>query len=169
MATLISAHKLSKAYASKTLFKDISFAIDSEQKIGLLGPNGAGKSTLLKIISQQTKPDTGQISFSNGLRLGYLEQRPQFKNDDGSKSDKSIYETLIEATDDPYDGINIAYAFELIQKLSLDQTSLSENTLVNTLSGGWQKRVALARELMKKPNLMLLDEPTNHLDIQSIL
>ncbi len=169
MATLISAHKLSKAYASKTLFKDISFAVDTEQKIGLLGPNGAGKSTLLKIISQQTKPDTGQISFSNGLRLGYLEQRPQFKNEDGSKSDKSIYETLIEATDDPYDGINIAYAFELIQKLSLDQTSLSENTLVSTLSGGWQKRVALARELMKKPNLMLLDEPTNHLDIQSIL
>lgn len=163
MATLISAYQITKAFASKTLFQNISFAIDTDQKIGLLGPNGAGKSTLLKIINGSIKPDSGQISFSNSLRLGYLEQRPQFSGD------KTIYETLMAATDDEYDSQNISLAFELIKKLSLDETSLQENTIVSTLSGGWQKRVALARELMKRPTLLLLDEPTNHLDIQSIL
>jgi len=163
LANLISAYQISKEFASKTLFEKISFSIDTQQKIGLLGPNGAGKSTLLKILNGQIKPDSGQLSFSNSLRLGYLEQRPQFT------TNKTIYETLISATDDEYDGLNIAYAYELIKKLSLDQMPLAENTIVSQLSGGWQKRVALARELIKKPNLLLLDEPTNHLDIQSIL
>ncbi len=163
MATLISAFQLSKSFASKELFKSISFAIDTEQKIGLVGPNGAGKSTLLKILSGAMKPDSGQLSTSNSLRLGYLEQKPALE------AGKSIYETLVEVTDDPYDGINISLAFELIKRLSLDETAEAENTDVGKLSGGWQKRVALARELMKQPTLLLLDEPTNHLDIQSIL
>lgn len=163
MATLISAFQISKAFASKTLFQSISFAIDTEQKIGLVGPNGAGKSTLLKILSGSMKPDSGQLSTSNSLRLGYLEQKPVLI------AGKSIYETLVEATDDPYDGINISLAFELITKLSLDEMPDGENTDVAKLSGGWQKRVALARELMKRPSLLMLDEPTNHLDIQSIL
>lgn len=163
MATLISAYQLSKSFASKSLFKSISFAIDTEQKIGLVGPNGAGKSTLLKILSGAMKPDSGQLSTSNSLRLGYLEQKPVLE------AGKSIYETLVEVTDDPYDGINISLAFELIKRLSLDETAEAESTDVGKLSGGWQKRVALARELMKQPTLLLLDEPTNHLDIQSIL
>ncbi|MES2800906.1 MAG: ABC-F family ATP-binding cassette domain-containing protein [Bdellovibrionota bacterium] len=163
MATLISAFQISKSFASKTLFTSISFAIDTEQKIGLVGPNGAGKTTLLKILSGAMKPDSGQLSTSNSLRLGYLEQKPVLE------AGKSIYETLVEATDDPYDGLNIGLAFELIKKLSLDETAEAENTDVGKLSGGWQKRVALARELMKRPTLLLLDEPTNHLDIQSIL
>lgn len=163
MATLVSAFQISKSFASKKLFSSISFALESEQKIGLVGPNGAGKSTLLKIISGAMTPDQGQISFSNSLRLGYLEQKPVLPRG------KTIYDVLIEASDDPYDGINIALAFELIKKLSLDQAAQAENTDVGTLSGGWQKRVALARELMKRPTLLLLDEPTNHLDIQSIL
>lgn len=163
MGTLISAFQISKSFASKTLFTSISFAIDTEQKIGLVGPNGAGKTTLLKILSGKMKPDSGQLSTSNSLRLGYLEQKPELE------AGKSIYETLVEATDDPYDGLNIGLAFELIKKLSLDETAEAENTDVGKLSGGWQKRVALARELMKRPTLLLLDEPTNHLDIQSIL
>ncbi|MGZ3691636.1 MAG: ATP-binding cassette domain-containing protein, partial [Pseudobdellovibrio sp.] len=114
MPTLISAHQISKSFAAKTLFQNISFAIDSNEKIGLIGPNGAGKSTLLSIISQSQKPDRGNVSFANNLRLGYLKQTPEL--DPG----ENIYECLMKATDDEYDSNNIQLAFELISKLQLD-------------------------------------------------
>lgn len=161
--TLISAFQISKAFASKNLFKKISFAIEDGQRIGLIGPNGAGKSTLLQILAQKIKPDDGQISFSNSLRLAFLEQKPQFK------PDEIIYDCLMSVTHDPYDGEAIALCYELITKLELDILPDKEFGLISQLSGGWQKRVAIARELMKKPNLFLMDEPTNHLDLQSIL
>lgn len=161
--TLISAYQISKSFASKNLFKSLSFGIDSGQRIGLIGPNGAGKSTLLKILAGQIDADGGKITKSNQLRLGYLTQKPLL---DG---EKSIYDLIIESSSDPYDGQNIAQAYELITKMELDRFPEKEFTLVKNLSGGWQKRVALACELMKNPNLLLLDEPTNHLDIQSIL
>lgn len=163
MATLISAHRLSKSFASKKLFQDISFAIDENEQIGLIGPNGAGKSTLMKLMTRSLTPDSGQLSFSNNLVLGYLEQKPIFNDD------LSIYETLINCTSDIYDNKNIQLAYELISKLQIDQLAEGAESKISSLSGGWQKKVALARELMKRPNLLLLDEPTNHLDLDSIL
>lgn len=160
---LISAYQLSKSFASKKLFKHISFSIETGQRIGLIGPNGAGKSTLLKIISKNMDPDEGKISFSNSLVLGYLEQKTHFE------ANENIYDSLMKYVADPYDGQNISYAYELITKLQLDILPEKEFGLVHHLSGGWQKRLALAQQLMKRPNLILLDEPTNHLDIQSIL
>ena len=163
MATLISAYQISKSFASKTLFSNISFAIDTNERIGLIGPNGAGKSTLLGIISRMQTPDKGQISFGNSLRLGYLNQKPVLD------PEKSIYTALMEVTDDEYDADNMQLAFELISKLELDRFPEGVEKKIGELSGGWQKKVALAVELMKKPNLLLLDEPTNHLDLESIL
>ena len=163
MATLVSAYQLSKSFASKTLFQNISFAIETGEHIGLIGPNGAGKSTLLSLLSKQQSADSGQISFSNQLRLAYLKQKPEFT------LEETIFEALLSAVDDPYDGDNMQLTFELISKLELDQFPDGTDKKVSELSGGWQKKVALARELMKRPNLLLLDEPTNHLDLESIL
>lgn len=163
MSTLISAFQISKSFASKTLFQGISFAIDESERIGLIGPNGAGKSTLLNLISQTLKPDTGKISFANHLRLAYLKQKPTFN------TGETIYSAMTGASEDPYDADNIQLMYELISKLELDQFEEGIEKLVSELSGGWQKKVALACELMRKPNLLLLDEPTNHLDLESIL
>jgi len=163
MATLVSAYQLSKSFASKTLFDNISFAIENSEHIGLIGPNGAGKSTLLSLLTKEQSADKGQISFAQNLRLGYLKQKPTFKKDE------TIFAALTSVVDDAYSAENMQLVYELISKLELDQFSDGTEKLVLTLSGGWQKKVALARELMKRPNLLLLDEPTNHLDLESIL
>lgn len=163
MATLVSAYQLSKSFASKTLFEGISFAIENAEHIGLIGPNGAGKSTLLSLLTKEQTPDKGQISFANNLRLGYLKQKPTFAKDE------TIFAALTSVVDDPYSAENMQLLFELISKLQLDQFPDGTEKQVSTLSGGWQKKVAFARELMKRPNLLLLDEPTNHLDLESIL
>ncbi len=163
MATLISAYQLSKSFASKTLFQNISFAIDTSEHIGLIGPNGAGKSTLLSLIAKEQAPDKGQISYANNLTLGYLKQKPVLDQNE------TIYDSLMNVTDDIYDADNMQLAFELISKMELDRFPEGTDKKVGELSGGWQKKVALARELMKRPNLLLLDEPTNHLDLESIV
>lgn len=161
MAVLVSAYKISKSFGIQNLFKQISFSIETGQKIGLIGPNGAGKSTLLQILANNQSPDEGDLSFSNQIKVGYLHQNPQFE------PEARLYETIISGTDDPYDYENILIAQEMISRLELDQ--FDENILLNELSGGWKKRAALACELVKKPNMLLLDEPTNHLDLKSIM
>ncbi len=160
MSILISAHKLSKSFSSNVLFTDLTFSVQSEDRIGLIGPNGMGKSTLLKILSKQLLADTGELSFSSGIKIGYLEQDPSFQGD------FTIFQTLVEGLD-PEDWDSQGFAHEYISRFNLLQ--FGEETPVSQLSGGWKKRVALARELIKKPDLLLLDEPTNHLDIEGIM
>ncbi len=164
MAILINAHQISKSFTARPLFEGITFSIESGERIGLIGPNGAGKSTLLRILAGHIKADAGNISFQRGLRVGYLEQVPQFS------TDASVETSVLEGARDPYDWEEIARAQEIMSKLSLSGDSLVQpETLVSSLSGGWKKRVALARELVRQPDLLLLDEPTNHLDVESIL
>lgn len=158
---MISAYKLSKSYnLLRPLFTGLTFTIEDHDRIGLIGPNGAGKSTLLKILSGQIPHSDGEIHTQQGLRIAYLEQSPQF--DQGA----TIYSAILEKTSDPDDWESMSLVHEYISKLSLSQ--FGEDTLVSTLSGGWKKRVALARELVKKPDLLFLDEPTNHMDIEGI-
>ena len=164
MAVLVGAHELKKSFAARPLFEALTFSIESGERIGLIGPNGAGKSTLLRILASLTEPDDGTLSFQRGLRVGYLEQTPVFK-----KGEK-VFEAVLSGTPDPDDWESMALAHEFLSKLSLDGTQgVGEETPIDVLSGGWRKRVALARELVKKPDLLLLDEPTNHLDVESII
>lgn len=163
MSVLVNGHQLSKGFAGRHLFSKLSFGVAEGQHIGLIGPNGAGKSTLLKIIHGLEKPDQGTFSKRQGIRIAFLGQVPQLD------PDQDILNTLLEGADDPHDKKSMAQAYELISKLAFDEVGLSEYSPVGTLSGGWQKKVALARELMRQPDLLLLDEPTNHLDVESIL
>jgi len=158
---LIGAHQLTKSFGSQALFKELTFSIDKGERIGLIGPNGAGKSTLLKIFADQEDYDDGKLAKSKGLQIGYLEQIPKLK------PGATINESVMEGAKDIHDWEDIARAQEYMSKLNLDQ--FDPDTLVENLSGGWKKRVALARELVRMPELLLLDEPTNHLDVESIL
>jgi ABC transport system ATP-binding/permease protein len=163
MSLLVNGHQLSKGFAGRNLFKKLSFGVSEGQHIGLIGPNGAGKSTLLKIIFGTETPDEGTFSKRQGLRMAYLAQVPVLD------PDQDILTTVLDGADDPTDKRAMAQAYELISKLAFDEAGMSEYSLIGTLSGGWQKKVALAREFMKQPDLLLLDEPTNHLDVDSIL
>ena len=160
MAILVSASEIEKSFATKQLFKRLTFAVEDGDRIGLIGPNGAGKSTLLKMIAGLSELDGGELSKQRGLRLGYLEQSPVLSDD------ATVFDTLCEAFDDPYEPGPLQRINETLSKLNLDDRT---DQLIANLSGGWRKRVALARELVREPQLLLLDEPTNHLDLESIL
>ncbi len=160
MAILIGAQEIGKTFGERFLFKNISFSIESGERVGLIGPNGAGKSTLLSILAGKNTPDSGKLSVQRGLKVAYLEQVPKFK--DG----QTVQDAAMEGAYDQHEWEEIARAQELMSKLLL--TDMAERE-VSTLSGGWKKRVAIVRELMKQPDLFLLDEPTNHLDVESIL
>lgn len=164
MAILISAHQLKKAFGARPLFESLTFSIESGERIGLIGPNGAGKSTLLRLLAGISSPDQGTLSVQKGLRVGFLEQVPEFKA--GATVQSIVHEGLRDSSD--WEEITLAQ--EIMSKLDLSGSSeVSPESPVSRLSGGWGKRVALARELVKRPDLLLLDEPTNHLDVESIL
>ncbi|WII71302.1 ABC-F family ATP-binding cassette domain-containing protein [Bdellovibrio sp. 22V] len=156
---LISTYKLEKSFAGKNLFQNVSLGIEEGERVGLVGPNGAGKSTLLKILAGQMDPDGGDVTMKKGLRLGFLEQTPLFKKGE------TIFEAVQSKSKDPHETLGAAY--EWMARLELSQ--FGEDFLVEDLSGGWRKRVALARELVLEPELLMLDEPTNHLDVSSIM
>jgi ATP-binding cassette subfamily F protein uup len=165
MAILVSAHEVSHAYGAKKLYSGLTFSLESGERTGLIGPNGAGKSTLLKMLAREVTPDSGTLSFARGLKVGFLRQVPTFK------PGATVLDTLLEgATGDGAGGGIHAdphqSAYEWLSKLELDV--FGPDAPVERLSGGWKKRVALGRELVRNPDLLLLDEPTNHLDIEGI-
>lgn len=159
MAQILSVNNLSKSFAGKTLFSGVQFGVFDEDRIGFIGPNGAGKSTLLKILAGVESADSGEVVKRKGLRLAYLAQTPEFGEDE------TLLSALTSVCEDPHEGL--AKGYELLSKFDLNQ--FGEDFLARKLSGGWQKKLALARELMKNPELFIFDEPTNHLDVTSIL
>ncbi|HET8932428.1 MAG TPA: ABC-F family ATP-binding cassette domain-containing protein [Polyangiales bacterium] len=166
MAILLTARGLSHAFSQRPLFQGISFTVSEGDRIGLIGPNGAGKSTLLKILAGQLHPDSGELAQKTGLRVGYLAQSPTFEPD---ATVRSAVAAGLPHVPEGEDWEAQARVDEVLAKLQLNGPEVLPNTPIRTLSGGWQKRVALARELVRDPDLLLLDEPTNHLDVESIL
>ena len=156
MAIVLTAHDLEKSFGARPLFSGLGIVVAEGDRVGLIGPNGAGKSTLLRMLADRLKPDRGTVSARRGARVGFLEQTP-------SLPPTSVRDVVHSAAMHDEDGTRTG---EILSRLELADRA---DANVETLSGGWRKRVALARELASEPDLLLLDEPTNHLDIESIL
>ena len=152
----LDIQNLSKSFGTQTLFHNISFSISEGQRVGLIAKNGTGKSTLLSILTGKESQDEGNIIFKRDLTVGFLEQSPQFNPDD----------TVLEACFN-HNGNEekILKAKQILTQLKI--TNLAQP--IKELSGGQQKRVALANVLITNPDLLILDEPTNHLDLDMII
>ena len=169
MPPLVAAQRLGKAFGARNLFTSLSFGIEPGERIGLIGPNGAGKSTLLSILAGDTPPDEGNVVFQGGVSVGLVPQVPSFA--EGATVRSVVLEGALSHVSH---GEEVAWEAELktdeaLAKLSLTTGGFGPDSLLATLSGGQRKRVALARELVRQPDLLLLDEPTNHLDVESIV
>ena len=187
MASFLQIEDLTKSYGDRILFESITFGVNEGDKIGIIAKNGTGKSTLLKIISGKETADDGKITFRSDLRVGILDQMPEFSTDatvldscllDNSQTAKIIAQYEYALTNGDADEINSAIslmdnanAWDYEDKLKqlLTQLKITDLTAkISTLSGGQRKRVALARLILENPDLIILDEPTNHLDIEII-
>lgn len=158
---LLSCESLTKSYGVKPLFTDLSLGLAEGDHVGLIGPNGSGKSTLLKILAGLEEPDRGTRSLRRQVRIGYVPQEPLFAEQ--HTIEESLTQVLLDEGLDPHEhGSRIARA------LSLGRFSQPEQSIA-TLSGGWKKRLAIARSLMLEPDVLLMDEPTNHLDVEGII
>jgi ATP-binding cassette subfamily F protein uup len=162
MAVLLKTDSLSKSFGVRTLFRGINLSLDDQQHVGLIGPNGAGKSTLLKILAGLEHQDEGTIEGRRQMRVAYLAQEDVFPP--GLNVEEAVLTGLSE--DDHRD----EHEQQVEAQIVLSRMGFTDFGLrVDTLSGGWRKRLALARELIKHPDLLLLDEPTNHLDLEGIM
>ena len=156
---LLSCEGVSKAYGTRSLFDGLTLGLFEGDQAGLVGPNGSGKSTLLKILAGDIAPDRGSRSLRGGVRVGYVPQDPVFPT--GRTVDDVVMAALTGVDEEDRPG-RLAHA--------LSRAGFADGRApVDTLSGGWKKRLAIARELGAAPDILLMDEPTNHLDVEGIL
>lgn len=184
MASYLQIENLTKSYGDRILFDSITFGINEGDKIGIVAKNGTGKSTLLNIINGRESADSGNITFRSDLKVGMLDQMPEFSpeatvaetcltGDTSILKVISQYEQAMDSGDaklisQASQAMDAAGAWnhEDMMRQMLTQLSIFDlNAKMGTLSGGQRKRVAIARMLLEKPDLLILDEPTNHLDI----
>lgn len=187
MANILSIENLTKSYGDRILFSDLTLGVDEGEKIGIVAKNGTGKSTLLRILAGHEAPDSGTVTISRGIRVGYLEQLPDFRpgatvieaalDGEGPLAETvREYIAAIGSTDSARQAaasqhMDALHAWDYEDRLRqlLTRLGLSDFTArVDKLSGGQRKRLALARVVMQEPDLIILDEPTNHLDIPVI-
>ena len=155
MIPYLDVQHLSKSFGALQLFNDISFSIGEGQRVGLIAKNGTGKSTLLSILSGKEGYDSGEIIFRRDLKVGFLEQTPRFD------PEESVLDACFNHQGDPDKVLKAKQVLTQLKIRNLEQP-------VGQLSGGQQKRVALANVLLTEPDLLILDEPTNHLDLEMI-
>ena len=158
MATQIpylDVQNLTKRFGAQVLFENISFSIAEGQKVGLVARNGTGKSTLMSVLMDKEGHESGSIIYRRDLKLGFLEQSPQFD------PEESVLDACFNHKDDPE---KVLKARQILTQLHI--TNLEQP--MGQLSGGQQKRVALANVLITEPDFLMLDEPTNHLDLEMI-
>lgn len=177
-----------KSFGARTLFEDISFGINKDQKIAFIAKNGSGKTTILRIITGEDFPDSGQVVIRKGIRMAFLSQEPNLQDEltieesifASDNETLKIIEDYEKALENPEDADAYQKAFEkmdahnawdfetqykqILFKLKLEDLKLK----VKSLSGGQKKRLALAIILINRPDLLILDEPTNHLDLEMI-
>lgn len=152
---VLDVQNLTKSFGERVLFRNISFSIAEGQHVGLIAQNGTGKSTLLSMLMGIEGVDTGTIIYRNGIKTGFLCQTPEFD------PEKSVLETCTAGQTEHEQHINAKQILTKLKIRDLDQP-------MGQLSGGQQKRVALAAVLMTDPDFLILDEPTNHLDLEMI-
>lgn len=184
----LSVENISKSFGARTLFEDLSFGINKDQKIAFVAKNGTGKTTILRILTGEDFADSGQVVMRKGIRMAFLSQEPALQDELTVEesifaSDNDILKIIEEyekALENPEDTEAYQKAFEkmdahnawdfetqykqILFKLKLEDLKLK----VKTLSGGQKKRLALAIILINRPDLLILDEPTNHLDLEMI-
>lgn len=185
MAIHLQVESLTKSFGERTLFENIAFGINEGERIGLIAANGAGKTTLLNIIAGRMDYDSGAVVFRRDLRVGYLEQNPQFptgttvleacfQGENETVRTLAQYEQALARNDTaaldalfPRMEALGAWDFEQRAKQILSRLQITDlEQRIETLSGGQLKRVALAAALIVEPELLILDEPTNHLDLE---
>lgn len=183
----IQIEDISKSFGDHSLFAGISFTVEERQRIGLIARNGKGKSTLLKIIAGEEVPDEGTVTMRNGLRIGYLEQEPDFpenltvieaclqRNQEMSQVIARYEKAMTSENQEDLKHIMEemerldAWDYEHRAKQILDKLNITNfEQPVKELSGGQKKRIALAAVLIEQPDMMILDEPTNHLDLAMV-
>lgn len=155
MTPLLDVQNISKAFGAHVLFENISFSIAEGQHVGLIAKNGTGKSTLLSLLSGKESVDSGSIIFRRDIKVGFLEQQPKFD------PEESVLDACFNHQGDPD---RILKAKQILTQLHI--TDLTQP--MGQLSGGQQKRIALANVLITESDLLILDEPTNHLDLEMI-
>ena len=151
----LDVQNLTKRFGAEVLFDNISFSIAEGQKVGLVARNGTGKSTLMSVLMDKEGHESGDIIYRRDLKVGYLEQSPKFD------PEESVLEACFNHEDDPEKVLKAKQILTQLHITNMDQP-------MEQLSGGQQKRVALANVLIDEPDFLMLDEPTNHLDLEMI-
>lgn len=160
MPPLLNAQNITKAFGPRPLFRDLSFTIEEGARIGLIGPNGAGKSTLLKILAGDVEPDAGELALRKRTRTSYVSQVSDFA---AGQTVWSVMEESVRNARVPHED------WDRLIRETLGRAGFSDFAAeALALSGGWRKRLAIARALAIAPDVLLLDEPTNHLDLEGI-